>query len=228
MSHSECCSWVNLVDFDPLAALKLTTRSNLVGCSIDRSAGFARHPTLQSPWLASISARTRSTSWAPMSAVRLCAPEMVPWTGGNAPSQYRSGASSRRRRTFPSRRGTADAHLCAKRRRLRHRKGSAGKISPHTLRHTAATWLMQIGVSTWEAAGFLGMSEKTLRDVDGHHHPDYLHRAANAIGTKKPISLVNSLVRPQRRRLQPSQVVENIGGPGRTRTSNQTVMSGRL
>jgi hypothetical protein len=125
MSHSECRSWVNLVDFDPLAALKLTTRSNLVGCSIDRSAGFARHPTLQSPWLASISARTRSTSWAPMSAVRLCAPEMVPWTGGNAPSQYRSGASSRRRRTFPSRRGTADAHLCAMRRRFRHRKGSA-------------------------------------------------------------------------------------------------------
>jgi integrase len=49
-----------------------------------------------------------------------------------------------------------------------------GKVSPHTLRHTAATWLMQIGVSTWEAAGFLGMSEKTLRDVYGHHHPDYL------------------------------------------------------
>ena len=91
-----------------------------------------------------------------------------------------------------------------------------GKISPHTLRHTAATWLMQIGVSTWEAAGFLGMSEKTLRDVDGHHHPDYLHRAANAIGTKKPISLSNSLVRPTRRRLQPLQPVENVGGPGST------------
>ena len=91
-----------------------------------------------------------------------------------------------------------------------------GKISPHTLRHTAATWLMQIGVSTWEAAGFLGMSEKTLRDVYGHHHPDYLHRAANAIGTKKPVSLVNSLVRPTRRRLQPSQPFENIGGPGST------------
>ena len=122
----------------------------------------------------------------------------------------------RRCRTLPSRRGIADAHLCAKRRRLRHRKGSAGKISPHTLRHTAATWLMQIGVSTWEAAGFLGMSEKTLRDVYGHHHPDYLHRAANAIGTKKPISLVNSLVRPTRRRLQPLQPVENVGGPGST------------
>ena len=71
-----------------------------------------------------------------------------------------------------------------------------GKISPHTLRHTAATWLMQIGVSTWEAAGFLGMSEKTLRDVYGHHHPDYLQAAAKAIGTRKPVSLVNSLVRP--------------------------------
>ncbi|WP_461357451.1 tyrosine-type recombinase/integrase [Bradyrhizobium sp. USDA 4454] len=33
-----------------------------------------------------------------------------------------------------------------------------GKVTPHTLRHTAATWLMQRGVPTWEAAGFLGMS----------------------------------------------------------------------
>jgi integrase len=31
-----------------------------------------------------------------------------------------------------------------------------GKVSPHTLRHTAATWLMQAGVDKWEAAGFLG------------------------------------------------------------------------
>ena len=36
---------------------------------------------------------------------------------------------------------------------------------------------MQIGVSTWDAAGFLGMSEKTLRDVYGHHHPDFLQGA---------------------------------------------------
>jgi integrase len=106
--------------------------------------------------------------------------------------------------------------------------GLEGKISPHTLRHTAATWLMQIGVSTWEAAGFLGMSEKTLRDVYGHHHPDYLQVAAKAIGTMKPISLVNSLVKRQRPVQLPSQPAEKIGGPERTRTSNQTVMSGRL
>jgi len=106
--------------------------------------------------------------------------------------------------------------------------GLDGRISPHTLRHTAATWLMQIGVSTWDAAGFLGMSEKTLRDVYGHHHPDYLRRAATAIGAKKPVSLVISLVERQKRKAPPGQAIENIGGPGRTRTSNQTVMSGRL
>ena len=92
-----------------------------------------------------------------------------------------------------------------------------GKVSPHTLRHTAATWLMQIGVSTWDAAGFLGMSERTLRDVYGHHHPDYLQGAAKAIGTKKPLSLVKTLVRQHERRPLSPQHIEIIGG-GRSRS----------
>ena len=75
--------------------------------------------------------------------------------------------------------------------------------------------VVQIGVSTWDAAGFLGMSEKTLRDVYGHHHPDYLQGAAKAIGTKKPVSLVKSLVRPHQRRPLSPQHTENIGGPAR-------------
>jgi integrase len=33
----------------------------------------------------------------------------------------------------------------------------SGSVTPHTLRHTAATWLMQAGVDKWQAAGFLGM-----------------------------------------------------------------------
>jgi integrase len=33
--------------------------------------------------------------------------------------------------------------------------GLSGRVTPHTLRHTAATWLMQRGVPVWEAAGFL-------------------------------------------------------------------------
>ena len=58
------------------------------------------------------------------------------------------------------------------------------RVTPHTLRHTAATWLMQRGVPTWEAAGFLGMSPEVLQDTYGHHHPDHLHGAALAIGQK--------------------------------------------
>lgn len=61
------------------------------------------------------------------------------------------------------------------------RRAGLQNVSPHTLRHTAATRLMQAGVPHWQAAGFLAMSEKTLRDVYGHHHPDYLREAAEAI-----------------------------------------------
>jgi integrase len=51
-------------------------------------------------------------------------------------------------------------------------------VTPHTLRHTKATWLMQAGVDPWEAAGYLGMSMKTLEDTYGHHHPDWQKQAA--------------------------------------------------
>lgn len=35
-------------------------------------------------------------------------------------------------------------------------------VSPHTLRHTAATWLMQAGTDPWQASGFLATSLETL------------------------------------------------------------------
>ncbi len=57
-------------------------------------------------------------------------------------------------------------------------------VTPHTLRHTAATWLMQAGTDLWEAAGYLGMSTLTLTRVYGHHHPDHLKRASEAIGRR--------------------------------------------
>jgi integrase len=62
--------------------------------------------------------------------------------------------------------------------------GLPGRVTPHTLRHTAATWLMQRGVPIWEAAGFLGMSPEILQDTYGHHHPNFLQGAATAIGQK--------------------------------------------
>jgi integrase len=50
--------------------------------------------------------------------------------------------------------------------------------TPHTLRHTRATWIMQQGdVPTWEAAGHLGMSLATLQKY-AKHSPDFQKRAA--------------------------------------------------
>jgi integrase len=104
-----------------------------------------------------------------------------------------------------------------------------GNVTPHTLRHTAATWLMQSGVDKWEAAGFLGMGVEMLDRVYGHHHPDHLRTAAHSIGyRRRRQSLAESLAGDRARRQITSQPIEKSGGPGRTRTSNQTVMSGRL
>jgi integrase len=104
-----------------------------------------------------------------------------------------------------------------------------GTVTPHTLRHTAATWLMQAGVDKWEAAGFLGMGVEMLDRVYGHHHPDHLRAAAHAIGyRRRRQSLADSLAGDRARRHPTQQAIEKAGGPGRTRTSNQTVMSGRL
>ena len=105
------------------------------------------------------------------------------------------------------------------------RAGLTGKVTPHTLRHTAATWLMQAGVPMWEASGFLGMTQDTLENVYGHHHPDHLQGAASAIGYRKRVSLTVSLTARDRAPLDASQSIEKIGGPAWTRTRNQTVMS---
>src|SRR5256885_13819138 len=64
------------------------------------------------------------------------------------------------------------------------RAGLRSGISPHTLRHTAATWLMQRGADPWQAAGYLGMSLEVLLNTYGHHHPDYLSDAVEKIAMR--------------------------------------------
>ena len=60
--------------------------------------------------------------------------------------------------------------------------GLGADVTPHVLRHTCATWLMQKGVNLWDAAGFLGMTVQQLEATYGHHHPDYQCDAAAALG----------------------------------------------
>ena len=57
-------------------------------------------------------------------------------------------------------------------------------VTPHTLRHTCATWIVQAGVDLWEASGFLSMSIETLTRTYAHHHPDWMKNAADAIGRR--------------------------------------------
>ena len=54
-------------------------------------------------------------------------------------------------------------------------------VSPHTLRHTAITWLVQHEVPLWEVAGFVGTSTETIERVYAHHSPDFLQRAKVAM-----------------------------------------------
>lgn len=60
--------------------------------------------------------------------------------------------------------------------------GLGSDVTPHILRHTCATWLMQKGVNLWDAAGFLGMTVQQLEQGYGHHHPDYQDQAVVALG----------------------------------------------
>ena len=94
-----------------------------------------------------------------------------------------------------------------------------GNVTPHTFRHTAASWLLQNGAPLWEAAGFLGMSEKTLRETYGHHHPDFMRGAVDAVGRKpaKREKLAESLAEADPRCTPIRQAVENTGG-GRSRS----------
>ncbi|WP_395444297.1 tyrosine-type recombinase/integrase [Caulobacter sp. UC70_42] len=55
------------------------------------------------------------------------------------------------------------------------------EITPHWLRHTAATWLMENGADAWEAAGYLGMTVATLEKNYGHRRPRHQANAVKAM-----------------------------------------------
>lgn len=46
-------------------------------------------------------------------------------------------------------------------------------VTPHTLKHTSITWMMQRGVPIWEVAGYFSTSYEIIEKVYGHHSPDH-------------------------------------------------------
>lgn len=65
--------------------------------------------------------------------------------------------------------------------------GLGDDVTPHVLRHTAATWLMHAGTDLWEAAGYLGMTVEMLSQRYGHHHPDHLAGAKRAFARHRKL-----------------------------------------
>ena len=55
-------------------------------------------------------------------------------------------------------------------------------VTPHTLRHTAATWMAQAGVPLWIIAKYLGhSSSRTTEKIYAHHNPSFLMEAKQAL-----------------------------------------------
>lgn len=76
------------------------------------------------------------------------------------------------------------------------------RVTPHTLRHTAATWAMQGGADLWETAGYLGMTVQMLEERYGHHRPDHGAGVERAINSRphpvcKPARKPPELVKPE-------------------------------
>jgi len=56
---------------------------------------------------------------------------------------------------------------------------ATGVLTPHVLRHSRATHLLQDGKTPWQVAGLLGDTVQTVTAVYGHHCSEYLHDIFN-------------------------------------------------
>lgn len=58
-------------------------------------------------------------------------------------------------------------------------------VTPHTLRHTAGTWMAQGGVDMFQISGILGHGHSKTTELYLKHHPDYLQDGVAALATGK-------------------------------------------
>lgn len=63
--------------------------------------------------------------------------------------------------------------------RIRRAAGLPEYITPHILRHSRATHMLQQGISLWDTANYLGMSVEVLAKHYGHHQPGWQGGPAN-------------------------------------------------
>ena len=57
--------------------------------------------------------------------------------------------------------------------------GLGADVTPHVLKHTCATLMLQNKISTWDVAGVLGTSEAVIRKTYGHHSVEHLRQAVD-------------------------------------------------
>ncbi|MBX7147362.1 MAG: site-specific integrase [Alphaproteobacteria bacterium] len=57
-------------------------------------------------------------------------------------------------------------------------KAGLNDVSPHTLRHTCATWMAQNGVPIFDISGMLGQRVTATTERYAKHQPEYLRKAA--------------------------------------------------
>jgi integrase len=92
-------------------------------------------------------------------------------------------------------------------RSARELAGLGADVTPHVLRHTCATMLLQLGVSVYDVAGVLGASEDVIRRTYGHHAHDHLRSAVAAFSRRPsahetPMKSVNK--RGQKAKISPN------------------------
>lgn len=62
------------------------------------------------------------------------------------------------------------------------KKAGLEKVTPHTLRHTAASWMVQKGVPLHKVAKYIGTTMEVIEKTYGHLEPDHLKEAMESYG----------------------------------------------
>jgi integrase len=65
------------------------------------------------------------------------------------------------------------------------RRAGIEGATPHTLKHTAASWMMMAGVPPLEISKYLATSERMIVDRYGHHSLEWLRGAADAVSRRR-------------------------------------------